>query len=222
MDCGSHHDFGVRCAPTCSTFRLQGLSLVAIGIFLPLLLGTLGWLLASSEIASLSLGAKLTTGAVYETHISEGKPSIEVRMRSFVDAGFDAYLIDSNGNRSKLFASLPSSGAAFGYSTNVTKHSNLATRVSVAAGSPTMFEVFWSKDGQRFALAFRGFLVAAYDRNSARKMSLDLVGPNLPIKEWDDQLARFLRGDQITDDDLAQLRRRWWGEQMKSQSTNFK
>jgi hypothetical protein len=160
----------------CATYRsrfkkpvpLPELFTLIILVAIPLFFGGLFWLITAQ--VRLAVDRQIQTGSLLETHSFPDKPAMEIRMHGFQDASFDAYIIEANSKR-KLFTSLTCLRSTFNGTTNAHPQKYVGIW-HPAKGSPQMYEVFWSQDSQRVAVAFQGYFIAAYDRVSEQKIEL--------------------------------------------------
>lgn len=72
-----------------------------------------------------------------------------------------------------------------------------------------MYEVFWSENLPRFAVAFKGNFVAAYDSKTGQKIQLqDCVENRYQCQAIGTVIERFLDGAALTDAEVAEVRKR--------------
>jgi hypothetical protein len=149
----------------------------------------------------------MENGELYERHIVPGKPTIEIRIYGLADAGFDACMIEG-WKRSKIFDSLECYPPNFQGTTNPIVRNYQGTCVRTRERLP-IFQVLWLDDSQRVGIAFDGYFVAAYDRNTGKRVEFadyvkfmnvrDRNGAALwhDYKRCDTDIARFLRSRTV-------------------------
>lgn len=155
--------------------------------------------------------SKTPSGKLYEIHSLQGQPSLAVYMHGFVDSSFDAYIKEGAVTK-LLFRSLPALESQFANTTNSITGENHAKRIPEENVGLPMYDVFWSTNLQRVAIAFQGNFVAAYDCQTRQKIQ---------IAEWEDEtqrtalgavIKRFLDEETVTDAEVAEVRRHSYSE----------
>ena len=131
------------------------------------------WAFVLAVIAAALYGAwriyyVMENGDLYERHIVPGKPTIEIRIYGFVDSCFDACMVDG-WKRKRIFDLLECYAPDFQQTTNPIVRKYHGTCVMTGDRLP-IFQVLWSDDSQRVGIAFDGYFVAAYDRNTGRRI----------------------------------------------------
>ncbi len=113
--------------------------------------------------------SKAVHGKLMETHLSLGRPTVEIWMFGFLQGHSFQVLINTNGKRTQIVPEIWYMPPNFG-TTNaaVTKQSDVEfCRDLVAAKGSSeggvFYQVYWTRDGDRCALALHKHLVAAFD-----------------------------------------------------------
>lgn len=155
-------------------------------------------------------------GKLYEIHSLHGRPPVAIYMRGFVDSSFDAYLKEGTTYK-LLFRSLPAMKSQFESVTNSIIRENHAHRIPGPNTGERMYDLFWSTNGQRFALAFQGNFVAAYDCQTGQKIQItDCRENKSQCAALGAVIGRFLDGDKVTDAEVAKIRRDSYSVQPES------
>ncbi len=150
---------------------------------------------------------------IYETHSLKGQPSVAIYMHGFVDSSFDAYLVEGQSQK-LLFSSLPALKSQFESVTNSITATNYAKRASGKNTGEKMYDVYWSTDLQRLALAFHGNFVAAYDCQTGQKIQIkDCRENQSQCTALGSVIKRFLAGEAITDAEVEDVRKRSYSGQ---------
>jgi hypothetical protein len=153
------------------------------------------------------INAVTKNGEFFEKHVVPGRPDIEIRIYGFVDAGFNAYIVDG-WRRKKIFDSLECYAPDVPETTNsiVRKfQGKTVQREKDRNILAPMYAVMWSDDTRRVGIAFRGHFVAAYDRRTGEKIQFADYLKDMHVKDrngselWhdyrqcDSDIERFLR-----------------------------
>jgi len=161
-------------------------------------------LILGSVISLLLLGVALVLvlfpfdyrGEMFERHSAPGVPDVEIYSQGFVDSSFAAYLVSKDGRRDLIASSLPCHMKLAEFRTNDRRDSYLTNLISASAISTAkgaaVFEVFWTKDLQRVAISYRGYLVRAYDVRNRRTFGCDT---DEVFDSRDRCICRAMKGD---------------------------
>ena len=143
-------------------------------------------------------------GKLLEVHSLKGRPQVVIYMRGFQDMAFSAYLKDG-GTQTLLFSSLPAMKSQFESVTNVIVRDGHANQFCpVAMG---MYDVYWAKDSARFAIAFMGNFVAAYDGNTGEKIQVrDGLDNKAECRRLGMKIESFLDGGNFSEAQSADVR----------------
>jgi len=140
-------------------------------------------------------------GELYERHIVPGKPTIEIRIYGFADACFDACVVDG-WKRKRIFDLLECYAPHFQQTTNPIVRRYQGTCVMTGERLP-IFQVLWSDDSQRVGIAFDGYFVAAYDRDTGRRIEFADYHRSMNVR---DRNGNFLWHDyKRCDTDIEQF-----------------
>jgi len=111
------------------------------------------------------------TPGLYESHVCPGKPTVEIRWTQggFMGGGssFDAYLVQG-WTRKKILTGLDNIASHFDNTSNAMPRTYV-TRIA-ARDRPQIYQVAWSADSNRVAIAYHGYFVPAYDRLTGRRI----------------------------------------------------
>ena len=148
------------------------------------------------------------SGKLYEIHSLQGKPPVAIYMSGFVDLSFRAYITEG-AVKKLLFSSLPAMKSQFENITNSITRENHAKRIPGENSGSKMYDMFWSTNLQRFALAFQGNFVAAYDCQTGQKIQItDGLENKYQCTALGAVIKRFLDGEMVTDAEVTEVRRR--------------
>jgi len=159
-----------------------------------------GLLCVALAIAGVSVAVfqcpGLGTPELYESHVSPGGPTIEIRWAGFMGGSlFDAYLV-RGPKREKILTSLENIPEHFDETTN--RKPRTYARCIVTRDRLPIYQVAWSADSNRVAIAFHGYFVAAYDCVTRQKIEFkDYADTGLAsefdYKLCDSEIGRFLQ-----------------------------
>jgi len=156
------------------------------------------------------------SGKLYETHFFNGRPSVAIYMHGFVDSSFDAYRVD-NGTNKLIFQSLPAMKSQFESTTNSIVRDNHAKRICADRNGMGMYDVYWSKDSQRLAIAFMGNFIAGYDCKTGQKIQIgDCVENKFQCQALGTVIQSFLDGKNFTEAEIADVRKRSYLAQLQA------
>lgn len=171
-----------------------------------------GVLLGCSETDRVvSATSSEPSGKLYETHSFRDRPTVAIYMNGFVDSSFSACIREGSNNQ-MLFVSLPAMKSQFESATNSIVGRNHANRTPNNAGEK-MYDLFWSTNLHRFALAFRGNWVAACDCQTGQKIQITDGRENkFQCTVLGATIKRFLDGETVTDTEVAKVRKQSYSE----------
>lgn len=146
-------------------------------------------------------------GKLYEIHSFHGRPPVAIYMRGFVDSSFSACLKEG-ATYKLLFPSLPAMKSQFESVTNSINRGNHAHRIPGPKTGEKMYDLYWSTNLQRFALAFKGNFIAAYDCQTGQKIQItDCRENKSQCAALGSVIGRFLDGGKITDAEVEKVRK---------------
>jgi hypothetical protein len=145
-------------------------------------------------------------GKLLEIHSFQGRPAIEIYMKGFQDMAFNAYLKEGESHM-LLFLSLPAMKSQFETVTNFIVRSNRAARICAERNGVGTYDVFWSKDSQRLAIAFMGNFIAGYDCKSGQKIQVrDGLDNKNQCRAIGVAIQSFLDGKDFTEAEMTEIR----------------
>jgi hypothetical protein len=144
-------------------------------------------------------------GKLLEIHSLKGRPSVAIYMRGFQDMAFNAYLKEGESQK-LLFLSLPAMKSQFETVTNSIVRDNHAKRF--CAENVGMYDLFWAKDSQRFAIAFMGNFIAGYDCKTGQKIQVrDGLDNKYQCQALGVVIQNFLDGKNFTEAEVSDVRK---------------
>jgi hypothetical protein len=134
----------------------------------------------------------LGTPELYESHSAPGKPTVEIRWTfgGFMGGGsaMDAYLV-GGWHRKRILTMLDNIASHFDNTTNAVTRAYATCTTS--ALRPQIFQVAWSTDSQRVAVAYHGYFVGAYDRVTGKTLELKNYAGD--YRRCDSEIEHFLQ-----------------------------
>ncbi len=182
-------------------FHLKTKLITLLALIGAVVLAGLGSAVAQGDPAA---AAGTEPGKLLEVHSLKGRPAVRIYMKGFTDMAFSAYLQEGD-SRKLLFASLPCLKSQFESTTNVLVRGRRAHRFSAAGVG--QYDLFWSADSQRLALAFEGNYIAGYDCRTGQKIQVrDGLDTKLQCRALGAVIGSFLEGKAFTDAEVAAVR----------------
>jgi hypothetical protein len=152
-------------------------------------------------------------GKLLEIHSLKGRPTVAIYMRGFPDVSFSAYFVDDGASK-LLFLTLPEMKSQFETITNSIVRDNHAKRVCADRNGVGMYDVFWSNDSQRLAIAFMGNFIAGYDCKTGQKIQVrEGLDNKFQCQALGAVIQSFLDGNDFTEAEVADVRRHSYSNQ---------
>jgi len=153
----------------------------------------------------------MSTREVYERHALDGRPTLTIYVRGFVDSTFDACISETNGER-EIFHLLPATVSQFGVIATNSPYTDLDHGKRESERGAGMYDLFWSGNQLRFGLAFQGHFVAAYDVKTGQTIQLtDCRESPGTCRAISQIIERFLRGEAIANAEIERVRKESYG-----------
>jgi hypothetical protein len=124
-------------------------------------------------LASQELWRRLITesGKTMGTYVLTGHPTVQVKMFSFLQGRTFQVVTDTEGKPTQIFSeiwSLPPNGGKSIPSDSVFCQEMREAKTTSDGGAP--YEVYWTQDGTKCAIALHSHLIAAFDTRSGAKI----------------------------------------------------
>lgn len=180
--------------------------LLTIAIFVPLIFASFLWLVRREHLEESRSAPGVSSEKLYETHVSQGKPTIAIYISGFLDSSFNAYIEGSP--RKVIFQSLPASNHLFKDTTNSLIRKSAAQRIVANPDMSGMYEVFWSSNSTRLALAFKGYFIEAYDLDTKQKIETKQTDEiDYQYIAFDALIEGFLNGKSVKEAEIVAIRK---------------